>query len=59
MSSFGLSHILFNVHYINVMWKKKKIIKIGEVPQARLLSPGMLLTISHKTTFLFMDLESI
>jgi hypothetical protein len=33
------------------MWQKK-VIEIGEPRQARLMSAHMLLTISHKTTFL-------
>jgi hypothetical protein len=40
------------------MWQKK-VIKIGEPRQARLMRPHMLLTISHETTSFFVGHESI
>src|SRR6185312_8490244 len=56
-SKKSLAPILFSVHDINVV-RKEKIINIGKPPQARDLSPGMFLAISHKTTCII-DLESI
>jgi hypothetical protein len=51
------SNILFSVHHISVVWKEQVVI-IREPSQARLMSPHMLLTISHKAT-LWIDEETI